>query len=138
MIKLFFLFLTTLLYAKNDFNNSFITKFEYGKMLYSNPRGISCVKCHGEDAKGKAIASFVHIRNNVKYNCTIRSQNITDISYENFIKTLDPKQKKPKKKFTKTQICEKLIYGNSMPKYFLTNEELDSIYFYLTNKDKYN
>ncbi|MGB5868495.1 MAG: c-type cytochrome [Arcobacteraceae bacterium] len=137
MIKLFFLFLTTLLCAKTDFNNSFITKFEYGKMLYANPRGISCAKCHGDDAKGKKIASFTHIRNKVKYNCTIRSEDITNISYKNFIATLDPRLEKPKKKFAKDQICEKLIYGNSMPKYFLTNEELNSIYFYLTNKEKY-
>ena len=137
MIKLLFLFLTSLLYAKDGFNNSFITKFEYGKMLYANPRGISCVKCHGDDAKGKTITSFTHVRNKVKYNCTIRSEDITNIPYENFIATLDPKKEKPKKKFSKNQICEKLIYGNSMPKYFLTNEELNSIYFYLTNKDKY-
>jgi len=137
MIKLLFLFLTSLLYAKNGFNNSFITKFEYGKMLYANPRGISCVKCHGDDAKGKTITSFTHVRNKVKYNCTIRSEDITNITYERFIATLDPKKEKPKKKFAKNQICEKLIYGNSMPKYFLTNEELNSIYFYLTNKDEY-
>ena len=137
MIKLLFLLITTVLIAKTDFNNSFITKYEYGKMLYQNPRGISCAKCHGEDAKGKDIVSFVHIRNKIKYNCTIKSEDITNVSYKKFLVTLDPKLKKPKKKFTKDQVCEKLIYRNSMPKYFLTNEELDSIYFYLTNKEKY-
>ena len=137
MIKLIFLLLTTFLTAKSDLSNSFITKYEYGKMLYANPRGISCAKCHGDDAKGKEIASFIHIRNKIKYNCTIRSEDITSISYENFLMTLDSKIEKPKTKFAKDQICEKLIYGNSMPKYFLTNEELDSIYFYLTNKENY-
>jgi len=137
MIKLFFLFLPIILLCKTDFNNSFITNYEYGKMLYENPRGISCAKCHGENAKGKDIVSFTHIKNKLKYNCTIKSGDITNISYENFLNTLDPKLEKPKKKFTKEQVCEKLIYKNSMPKYFLTQEELNSIYFYLTNKEKY-
>ena len=137
MIKLFFLFLTTILMSKSTFDNSFITKYEYGKMLYKNPRGISCVKCHGENARGKKIASFVHIRNKKKYNCVIKSDDITNISYEDFLTTLDPRLEKPKKKFPKNEICNKLTYRNSMPTYFLTNEELDSIYFYLKNKDKY-
>jgi len=137
MIKFIFLFFTTILMSKSDFDNSFITKFEYGKMLYENPRGISCVKCHGEDAKGKKIATFTHIRNKVKYQCTIKSDDITNISYNNFITTLDPRLEKPKKKFGKDEVCKKLTYGNSMPKYFLTKEELNSIYFYLKNKEKY-
>jgi len=137
MIKLIFLFFTTMLLGKSDFNNSFITKYEYGKMLYENPRGISCVKCHGKDARGKKITTFIHIRNKKKYTCTIKSDDITDITYKNFLLTLDPRLKKPKKKFAKNEICKKLTYGNSMPTYFLTNEELNSIYFYLKNKDKY-
>lgn len=137
MTKLFFLFFATLLLSKSDFDNSFITKYEYGKMLYANPRGISCIKCHGDNAKGKEIANFTHIRNKIKYNCTIKSKDITDISYKNFLLTLDPKLEKPKMKFNKDEVCKKLIYGNSMPTYFLTNEELDSIYFYLKNKEKY-
>ncbi|MGK0255604.1 MAG: hypothetical protein ACI81I_000204 [Arcobacteraceae bacterium] len=137
MIKLLFLFITTLLLSKSDFDNSFITKYEYGKMLYINPRGISCVKCHGLDAKGREIASFTHIINKIKYNCKIKPNDITHIAYQNFLLTLDSKLKKPKKKFTKNQICEKLTYGNSMPTYFLTIEELDSIYFYLRNTNKY-
>ena len=106
-------------------------------MLYENPRGISCVKCHGKDARGKKITTFIHIRNKKKYTCTIKSDDITDITYKNFLLTLDPRLKKPKKKFAKNEICKKLTYGNSMPTYFLTNEELNSIYFYLKNKDKY-
>ena len=137
MFKFIFLFSTTLILAKSDFDNSFITKYEYGKMLYSNPRGVSCIKCHGADAKGKKIATFTHIRNKVKYHCTIKSNDITDITYKNFLLKLDPKLEKPKKNFEKDEVCKKLIYGNSMPTYFLTNEELDSIYFYLKNKNKY-
>jgi hypothetical protein len=137
MIKFIFLFFATILMSKSNFDNSFITKYEYGKMLYNNPRGISCVKCHGSDARGKKIATFTHIRNKIKYKCSIESNDITNISYKNFITTLDPRLKKPKKKFNKNEVCKKLAYGNSMPTYFLTTEELDSIYFYLKNKEKY-
>lgn len=123
------------LFSQTNFDDSFITKYEYGKMLYENPRGISCVKCHGEDAKGKIIATFEHTRNKKKYTCNIKSTDITNISYDKFLATLDPKLEKPRPKFDKTQICEKLTYGNSMPTYFLTTDELKSIHFYLINKD---
>ena len=41
-----------------DINNSFITKFEYGKMLFNNPRGIGCNSCHGDNAKGQKLMDF--------------------------------------------------------------------------------
>ena len=128
---------TTILISQSNFDNSFITKYEYGKMLYKNPRGISCNKCHGDDAKGKIISTFTHIQNKKSYICTIKSTDITDVSFKQFQITLDPKLEKPKKKFDKTQVCEKLTYSNSMPTYFLTPEELTSIHFYLTNMDEY-
>lgn len=132
-----FLSLYVCIFAEDMFENSFITQYEYGKMLYENPRGISCSKCHGDDAKGKKIATFTHTTNKKKYNCTIKTNDITTVSYELFLQTLDPKLEKPPKKFSNEQVCEKLTYGNTMPTYFLTPEELKSIYFYLTNKDKY-
>jgi pyridoxal biosynthesis lyase PdxS len=135
MIRFIFLFFPLFLVGETHFDNSFITTYEYGKMLYKNPRGVSCVKCHGEDAKGKVIARFKHIRNKKEYICDVRSKDITNVSYKKFKATLDPRLEKPKPKFEKNQICEKLTYGNSMPTYFLTNEELKSIHFYLVNKD---
>jgi hypothetical protein len=132
-----FLFLYSYLTAEATFEESFITQYEYGKMLYNNPRGISCTKCHGNDAKGKTIATFTHTIKKKKYNCTLKTKDITNIKYEKFLQTLDPKLKKPKKNFANAQVCEKLTYSNTMPTYFLTLEEIKSIYFYLTNKDKY-
>jgi len=137
MLKYLILFLSTIALAQSNFEDSFITQYEYGKMLYKNPRGISCNNCHGDDAKGKEIVSFSHIKNKKKYTCSIKTEDITNISYNDFLQILDPKLQKPKKKFTNEQVCEKLTYGNSMPTYFLTEDELKSIYFYLKNKDKY-
>lgn len=128
------LFAGTYVTAKDKFDDSFITKYEYGKMLYENPRGISCNKCHGEDAKGKVIVRFEQTLQKKKFICDIESSDITNLSYEEFKRYLDPKLEKPKKEFTKDQRCEKFTYGNSMPTYFLTDEELESIHFYLVNK----
>ena len=133
MKKILLFTITTLLLSNDNFDNSFITKYEYGKMLYNNPRGISCNKCHGDDAKGKVIAKFKHHFNEKTYNCEIKSVNITNVTLELFQATLNPKIEKPKRKFNKTEICQKLTYQNSMPKYFLTDEELSSIYFYITH-----
>ena len=123
--------------SQDNFSTSFITKFEYGKMLYQKPRGISCAKCHGDDAKGKKISTFKHIRNKKQYTCTIEAPDITNIDYNTFKAVLDPNIEKPKQKFDKTQVCGKLLYNNVMPTYFLTSKELDSIYYYLVNIKKY-
>jgi hypothetical protein len=113
--------------------DSFITKYEYGKMLYHNPRGISCAKCHGNDAKGMIIARFKHKTKKAVYNCVAQSHDITNIGFEKFKAKLDPDIDVQKPKFNKEQVCEKMIYGNTMPKYFLTKDELESIYYYITN-----
>ena len=67
-----------------DINNSFITKFEYGKMLYNNPRGIGCNSCHGDDAKGKKIIDFKQEHDKKIYNCNLSVPNIKDIDYAIF------------------------------------------------------
>ena len=142
MIKYILILLPILLFSGNDFtdnmlgvvnDNSFITKKEYGKMLYNNPRGISCKECHGSNGKGKIISKFKHQKRDEIYNCVVKTYDITSISKENFNYRLNPKNKLKKIKFEKSQICEKLIYGHIMPKYFLTNEELNSLYFYIKN-----
>ena len=40
------------------FASDFITKNEYAKMLYQNPRGIGCDKCHGSGGEGSVIAKY--------------------------------------------------------------------------------
>ncbi len=119
--------------APLDINNSFITKFEYGKMLYNNPRGIGCNSCHGDDAKGKKIVDFKQLHEKKFYNCTLVVPNIKDIDYETFSIKVNSK-KNPNIKFEKEQVCEKLIhYANVMPTYFLVEEEIEAIFYYVKN-----
>jgi len=142
MIKIILILLPILLFGVNDYSynmlgvindNSFITKKEYGKMLYNNPRGISCKECHGINAKGKIISKFKHEKSDEVYNCVVKTYDITNISKEDFNYRLNPNNRLKKIKFEKNKICEKLIYGHIMPKYFLTDEELNSLYFYIKN-----
>ncbi|MCK5110552.1 MAG: c-type cytochrome [Arcobacteraceae bacterium] len=97
-------------------DNLFITNFEYGQMLYENPRGIGCIKCHGKNGKGKFIARYTHKDKEFEINAPA----INTINLENFIQIL------------KTKSSSKSI----MPTYFLTNDEMKQIHFYITHKDK--
>lgn len=116
-----------------DINNSFITKFEYGKMLYNNPRGIGCNSCHGNDAKGKKIIAFKHKYRKKSYDCELIVPSIKEVEYEVFSKKVNAK-KNSNKKFKKEEVCKKLIYyANVMPTYFMVEEEIEAIYYYIKN-----
>lgn len=116
-----------------NIDNSFITKTEYGQMLYNNPRGIGCNSCHGDDAKGKKIVNFKHKYKNIEYNCSLVAPNIKNVDYETFSKKINAK-KNIHKKFEPNQVCEKLLhYGNVMPTYFLVEKEIEAIYHYIKN-----
>lgn len=98
-----------------DINNSFITKYEYGKMLYNNPRGIGCNNCHGDDARGKKLVEFKHVQNQEEYFCSLIAPDIKYIEYDVFSKKVNLK-KNDNLKFEKDQVCDKLIYkANSNP-----------------------
>jgi hypothetical protein len=117
-----------------DINNSFITKNEYGKMLYNNPRGIGCNSCHGNDARGKKMVNFKQETKDKKiYNCSLVVPDIKNIDYQTFSAKINSK-KNPNLKFEKEQVCEKLIYyANVMPTYFLVEDEIEAIYYYIQN-----
>lgn len=117
-----------------DINNSFITKNEYGKMLYNNPRGIACNSCHGNDARGKKMVNFKQETKDKKiYNCSLVVPDIKNIDYQTFSAKINSK-KNPNLKFEKEQVCEKLIYyANVMPTYFLVEDEIEAIYYYIQN-----
>jgi len=122
--------------VQQQINESFITKFEYGKMLYNNPRGISCAKCHGENGKGIVLSKFKHKEKDKVYNCEIKTDDITTISLANFTAKLNPEILVEKPKIEKDDVCSKMIYGNTMPRYFLTKNELESIYYYIIHINK--
>ncbi|MBP6498144.1 MAG: cytochrome c [Campylobacteraceae bacterium] len=91
----------------------FITKMEYAKMLYSNPRGIGCNKCHGEKGEGSVISQYVLKGKTV----VLEAPNITNVSKERFFQALSTPHK-------------------VMPTYFLTWHEIDSLYYYVSSEVK--
>ena len=91
-------------------------------MLYKNPRGISCSKCHGDDAKGgKKIAKYYDKQKNIKL---LKSINITNYSIEQLTASL------------KNQYREKgrRKHHKIMPMYYMTKEEILAIYTYLESQ----
>ena len=120
-----------------DINNSFITKYEYGKMIYNNPRGIGCNSCHGNVARGRKMVDFKHqLLDKKVYNCTLVIPDIKNIDYETFSLKVNTK-KNINLKFEKEQVCEKLIHNaNVMPTYFLVEEEIEAIFYYIQNMKK--
>jgi hypothetical protein len=90
-----------------------MTNDEYAKMLYKNPRGIGCDKCHGEKGEGMVISSFVSKNRKI----SLKAPRINNLSMKRFNKAL----KKGKR---------------LMPEYFLTDIEKAYLYFYLTSQNK--
>ncbi len=106
-----------LLFCVAIFGADFITKTEYAKMLYLNPRGIGCDKCHGTKGEGSLISKYKHFdkKANKTVDDELRAPKINDIDFESFKAALT----KPK---------------GVMPSYFLTDEETTILYEYITNK----
>ena len=108
-----------LLFCVAIFGADFITKTEYAKMLYLNPRGIGCDKCHGAKGEGSLISKYKHFdkKANKTVDDELRAPKINDIDFESFKAALT----KPK---------------GIMPSYFLTDEETTILYEYITNQMK--
>ena len=108
-----------LLFCVAIFGADFITKTEYAKMLYLNPRGIGCDKCHGTKGEGSLISKYKHFdkKANKTVDDELRAPKINDIDFESFKAALT----KPK---------------GVMPSYFLTDEETIILYEYITNQMK--
>jgi mono/diheme cytochrome c family protein len=87
----------------------FITEFEYGQMLYQDPRGASCVTCHGETGGGELIAEYPDKQGRI---IALSGPDIRHASLE--------------------QIRQSVRDGKGvMPRYFLTDEETQTIHAYL-------
>ena len=119
----------TNIYAKND--EWFITNLEYGKMLYNNPRGISCAKCHGTKGRGKIITSFINSKDKKEI---IKTTPLKNLTFEKLKKALFHKYNL--KLIRKKNPNSPLKYINIMPKYdYLTDNEIKAILLYLKSKD---
>ena len=108
-----FFILSPFLYS-SVIDNSFITKYEYGAMLYKNPRGVGCIKCHKNPKEKEIFAKYLD-KGNIEKIITIPP--ISKLTYKKFAKLLRAKKN------------SSLI----MPTYFLTTAELRSLYFYIKN-----
>jgi len=109
-VLLFVIFLYNFLFCED-----FISEFEYGQMLYKSPRGVSCASCHGDLGEGSYIASFIDKEGNEKRfsGPDIRTLNL--------------------KKFKITVARG----GKIMPKYYLTNKEVEAIFKYIKIVNNY-
>jgi len=120
------------LLANNDVNlskennatkdESFLSLLEYGEMLYKNPRGISCTKCHGLTGKGgKKIAKYYDKHKNIKL---LKSTNITNYSLKDLTASL-------KNQYRKNGRRQR---HKIMPMYYMTEQEILAIFTYLNKK----
>ena len=107
-MKVFFI---VLLFLSSIFAEDFITKMEYAKMLYANPRGIGCNKCHGDTGEGLLIAHYKVKGKKIE----LKAPAINNIKKEDFFKALSRTHK-------------------VMPTYFLTNKEIDILYFFVESE----
>ena len=89
-------------------SGSFITQKEYSAQLYKNPRGIGCQHCHGKLGEGRLIAKYVH----KKEKRAFKGPPINKLEYGDFHRALS-------------------IRKNGMPRYFLTDEEIQALYLHL-------
>jgi len=104
---------------KND--ESFLSLLEYGRMLYKNPRGISCTKCHGLTGKGgKKIAKYYDKHQNIKL---LRSSNIRNYSLKDLTASLKNQYRKDGRRQR----------HKIMPIYYMTEQEILAIFTYLNS-----
>ncbi|AFI04581.1 c-type cytochrome [Helicobacter cetorum] len=107
----FVIMLAITLLSLNAKENDFISDFEYGLALYKNPRGITCVKCHGIKGEGQKITSYYE-KDSEK---ALYAPKINDLDFKTFKDALS-------------------LGKGMMPKYNLNLEEVQAIYLYITSK----
>jgi cytochrome c553 len=122
LIVLFPLFLFAT--SEKETNESFLSTLEYGEMLYKDPRGISCTKCHGQEGKGgKKIAKYYDKNKNIKL---LKSIDITHYSLEDLTASLKNQYRKDGRRKR----------HKIMPMYYLTKKEVFAIFTYLKAQNK--
>jgi len=124
-VRYLLLLLPILIFAQNK-DDSFLSEIEYGKMLYNNPRGVPCSKCHGKNGQGgQKIAKYYDKYGNPKL---LKGISILKYSFKELKASLNNNFKDKNNRHIKHKI---------MPMYYLTDQEVKAIYQYLQSiKDK--
>ncbi len=91
----------------------FISHYEYGQMLYNNPRGVSCAQCHGKSGEGRVIATYTDDHEKE----ALKGPDIRKISFEQMRKSLNTTHP-------------------VMPRYYLTDQEIKTIYDYIQKRNQ--
>jgi mono/diheme cytochrome c family protein len=103
---------------------SFLSSVEYGRMLYENPRGISCKQCHGQTGKGgQKIAKYFDKKRNPKI---LRGVDISSFSLEDLKASLKNEYREN----------NRIKRHKIMPMYYLTDDEVQGIYDFLQHVNK--
>ena len=121
-----FIFLS--IFLTTFFGESFITEKEYGEMLYKNPRGIGCNKCHGTKGEGSLIAKYKDKNATDYYEVKIIAPPLNTLSLQEFIKGVT-------KQYTKQELKNRKNIG-FMPEYFLTQDEIIILYKFIKDLNK--
>ncbi len=106
-------FILVLLLAMSLKAEDFITKMEYAKMLYSNPRGIGCVSCHGPRGEGSIIARYKHRGEERE----LIAPAINSLTLKEFFEGIRDSD-------------------SVMPEYFLTDGEIKALHYFVTSEVK--
>jgi len=94
-------------------SSDFITPLEYASQFYKNPRGIGCQLCHGDNGEGKLIARYKHKGKEHSFSAPA----INSMTFPIFFKALNSRK-------------------NGMPRYYLTQKEIEALYLYLHRNDE--
>lgn len=116
MSRILSVFLLLQILIIEAFADDFITLEEYAKMLYENPRGISCKNCHGTNGATQVLGSF-QSKEGVK---EFIVPDIRNLSYKEFDKALK----------------EVKDASSIMPTYSLTTDEIMVLYNYIEELKK--
>jgi len=111
-LRIWFILLVCTIFV---FSEDFISEFEYGQMLYKNPRGVSCASCHGDLGEGAFIASFI---NKDGLEIRFNGPDIRALNIKTFKNTISKG-------------------GKIMPKYYLTDKEVEAIFKYIKIVNNY-
>ena len=108
VMKRLWMLLPLMLWGQEDF----ISHYEYGEMLYSNPRGVSCAECHGDSGEGRIIVEYRDIHGKQ----ALKGSDIRKNTLDDMIQSVN-------------------TYHKIMPRYYLTDEEVKAIYDYIQKKN---